>query len=66
VKADLSDLEEYSYSERVSISEKLDENEAFNIIKKLAKDKALDLNKIPNKIFKRVVSVVSTLIIRIF
>jgi hypothetical protein len=66
VKADLSDLEGYSYPERVSIPERLDENEALNIIKKLAKDKALGLNKIPNRILKRVVSVVFTLITRIF
>jgi hypothetical protein len=66
VKTDLSDLEGYNYPERVFISERLGENEAFNVIKELAKNKALDLNKIPNRIFKRVVNAISTLIIRIF
>jgi hypothetical protein len=66
VEADLSDLEGYSYPERVFISERLSENEVFNVIKKLAKDKALGLNEIPNRIFKRVVNAASALITRIF
>jgi hypothetical protein len=66
VEADLSDLEGYSYPERVFIPERLSENEALNVIKELAKDKALNLNKIPNKIFKRVANAAPTLIIRIF
>jgi 5,10-methenyltetrahydromethanopterin hydrogenase len=66
VKIDLSDLEGYSYPERVFISERLGENEAFNVIKELAKNKALGLNKIPNKILKRVANAASTLITRIF
>jgi hypothetical protein len=66
IKADLSDLERYNYSKRIFIPEKLDENEALNVIKKLIKDKALGLNKIPNKVIKRVVNAVSTLLIKIF
>jgi hypothetical protein len=66
VKTDFSDLEGYNYPERVFIPERLGENEALNVIKELAKNKALDLNKIPNRIFKRVVNAISTLIIRIF
>jgi hypothetical protein len=46
--------------------ERLDENKTFNVIKELAKNKALNLNKIPNKIFKRVANATPTLIIRIF
>jgi hypothetical protein len=44
VKADLSDLERYNYPERISIPEKLDENEALNVIKELTKNKALGLD----------------------
>jgi hypothetical protein len=66
VKIDLSDLEGYSYPERVFISERFGENEALNVIKELAKNKALGLNEIPNKIFKRVANAASTLITRIF
>jgi hypothetical protein len=66
IKADLSNLEGYSYFERIFILERLDENEALNIIKKLAKNKALSLNKISNKILKRVVDIIFTLITKIF
>jgi hypothetical protein len=66
VEADLSDLEGYNYPERVFISERLGENEALNVIKELAKNKALGLNKIPNRILKRVANAAPTLITRIF
>jgi hypothetical protein len=66
VKADLSDLERYNYPERIFISEKLDENEALNVIKKFTKDKALGLNRIPNRVIKRVVGAASALLTRIF
>jgi hypothetical protein len=66
VKADLSDLERYNYPERISISEKLDENEALNVIKKLIKNKALGLNEILNKVIKRVAGAISALFTRIF
>jgi hypothetical protein len=52
IKADLSDLKRYNYPKRISIPEKLDENEALNVIKKLTKDKALGLNEVPNKVIK--------------
>jgi hypothetical protein len=66
VEADLSDLEGYSYPERVFIPERLGENEALNVIKELAKDKVPGLDKIPNRILKRVVNAALTLITRIF
>jgi hypothetical protein len=66
VETDFSDLEGYSYPERIFIPERLGENEALNVIKELAKDKTLDLNKIPNRILKRVVNAAPTLITRIF
>jgi hypothetical protein len=66
VKADLKDLEGYSYSKRISISKRLAENETLKVIKKLANNKALGLNKILNRILKRVVGVTSTLLTRIF
>ena len=66
VEADLGDLEGYSYSERVFILKRLDENKALNIIKGLAKNKALGLNKIPNRILKRVANIISILITGIF
>jgi hypothetical protein len=66
VKADLSDLEEYSYFKRIFISKKLDENKALNVIKELTKDKALGLDGIPNKVIKRVAGVAPTLLTRIF
>jgi hypothetical protein len=52
VKADLSDLKKYSYSERIFISKKLDENKTLNVIKELTKDKVLGLDGIPNKVIK--------------
>jgi hypothetical protein len=66
VEADLSDLKEYSYSKRIFISKKLDENEALNVIKELTKDKAPGLDGIPNKVIKRVAGVAPTLFTRIF
>jgi hypothetical protein len=66
IKADLSDLKRYNYPKRIFISEKLDENEALNVIKKLIKDKALGLNKILNKVIKRVANAISALFIKIF
>jgi hypothetical protein len=66
VKADFSDLKRYNYPKRISISEKLDENEALNVIKKFTKDKALGLNEIPNKVIKRVAGAASALLTRIF
>ena len=66
MEADLSDLEGYSYSERVPIPERLEENEALNIIRELTKDKALGPDEIPNRILKRVASIVPILITRIF
>ena len=66
MKADLGNLKEYSYPERVSISERLDKNKALNIIKGLVKDKAPGLNRIPNKILKRITSVAPILITGIF
>jgi hypothetical protein len=66
VEADLSDLEGYNYPERISIPEKLAENEALNVIKELAKDKALDPDGIPNRVLKRVAGVTPTLLTRIF
>jgi hypothetical protein len=66
IKADLSDLKRYNYLKRISISEKLDENEALNVIKEFTKNKALGLNKIPNRVIKRVVGAVSALFIKIF
>jgi hypothetical protein len=66
VEADLSNLEGYSYSERISIPEKLDENKALNVIKELTKDKAPGLDRIPNKVIKRVVGVAPALFTRIF
>jgi hypothetical protein len=44
IKADLSDLKGYSYPERISIPEKLAENEVLNVIKELAKNKVSGLN----------------------
>jgi hypothetical protein len=66
VKADFSDLKEYNYFKRIFIPEKLNENEALNVIKKLTKDKALGLNEIPNKVIKRVAGVTLTLLTKIF
>jgi hypothetical protein len=66
IKADLSDLKGYSYPERISIPEKLAENEVLNVIKELAKNKVSGLNKIPNKVFKRVAGVTPALLTRIF
>jgi hypothetical protein len=66
VKADLSDLEGYSYPERVFIPERLGENEALNVIKELAKDKAPGPDEIPNRILKRVANAAPALITRIF
>jgi len=66
VEADLSNLKGYNYPERVPILERLNENKALNILKKLAKDKASGLNKILNRIFKRVVSITLILITKIF
>ena len=66
MEADLSNLKGYNYPERVSILERLDENKAFNIIKELAKDKAPGLNRIPNRILKRVASITPILITGIF
>jgi hypothetical protein len=66
MKADFSDLKEYSYFKRIFISKKLDENEALNVIKKLTKNKASGSDGIPNKVIKRVVSVIPALLTRIF
>jgi hypothetical protein len=52
VKADLNNLEKYSYFKRIFISKKLNENKALNVIKKLTKDKASGLDGIPNKVIK--------------
>ena len=52
MEADLSDLKEYSYPERVFISERLDESEALNIIKELVKNKSLGPDRILNRILK--------------
>jgi hypothetical protein len=52
VEADLSNLKKYSYLKRIFIPEKLDENKALNVIKKLTKDKASGLDGIPNKVIK--------------
>jgi hypothetical protein len=61
-----SDLKEYNYSKRITVSEKLAKSEILNIIKEFAKNKTLDLNEISNKVFKHVVNVILTLLIRIF
>jgi hypothetical protein len=66
MKADLSDLKRYNYFKRIFILEKLDENEALNVIKEFTKDKALGLNGIPNKVIKRVAGVAPALFTRIF
>jgi hypothetical protein len=52
VKADLSNLERYSYLKRIVIPEKLNKNKALNVIKELTKDKAPGLDGIPNKVIK--------------
>jgi hypothetical protein len=66
VKADLSDLKEYSYFKRIFIPKKLDENKALNVIKELTKNKILGLNGIPNKVIKRIAGVISALFTKIF
>jgi hypothetical protein len=66
VEADLSNLEGYSYPERIVILKKLDENKALNVIKELTKDKALGPDGIPNKVIKRVAGVTPALLTRIF
>jgi glycerol-3-phosphate responsive antiterminator len=66
VKTDLSDLKEYSYFKRIFILKKLNENKTLNVIKELTKDKVSGLDGIPNKVIKRVVSVVPALFTRIF
>jgi hypothetical protein len=66
VEADLSNLEGYSYSKRIFILEKLDENKALNVIKELTKDKAPGLDGIPNRVIKRVAGVTPALLTRIF
>ena len=66
VKADLRDLEGYSYPERVSIPKRLAENEALKVIKELANDKAPGLDRIPNRILKRAAGVAPALLTRIF
>jgi hypothetical protein len=66
VKADLSDLEGYSYPKRIIILEKLDENKALNVIKELTKDKAPGPDGIPNKVIKRVAGVAPALLTKIF
>jgi hypothetical protein len=48
------------------ISEELSENEALKIIKKSIKDKVLGLDRILNRILKRVVGVTLALLIKIF
>jgi hypothetical protein len=63
VKADLKDLKGYNYPKRISIPKRLAENEALKIIKELANNKALGLNKISNKILKRAAGVTSALFI---
>jgi hypothetical protein len=66
IKADLRDLEGYSHPKRVFISKRLAENEALKVIKELANNKALGLDKIPNRILKRAAGVASALLTRIF
>jgi hypothetical protein len=66
VKADLSDLKEYSYFKKIFILKKLNKNKALNVIKELTKDKALGSDGIPNKIIKRVAGVTPALFTRIF
>jgi hypothetical protein len=66
VKADLKDLKRYSYPKKVLISKRLAKDERLKVIKKLVNDKALGLNKIPNRILKRVADVISALFTRIF
>jgi hypothetical protein len=66
VKTDLRDLEGYSYPERVFIPKRLAEDEGLKVIKKLANNKAPGLDKIPNRILKRVAGVVPALLTRIF
>jgi hypothetical protein len=66
VKADLRDLKGYSYPKRVLIPERLVEDEGLKVIKKLVNDKAPGLDKIPNRILKRVAGVASALLTRIF
>jgi hypothetical protein len=66
VEADLSDLKKYSYSKRIFIPKKLDENKALNVIKELTKNKASGSDGIPNKVIKRVAGVTPALLTRIF
>jgi polysaccharide pyruvyl transferase WcaK-like protein len=66
IKADLRDLKGYNYLKRISIPKRLAEDEALKVIKKLANNKVLGLNKIPNRILKRIAGVISALFTRIF
>jgi hypothetical protein len=66
VEADLRYLEGYSYPERVSIPERLVEDEGLKVIKELANDKAPGPDGIPNRILKRVAGVAPALLTRIF
>jgi hypothetical protein len=66
VKADLRDLKRYNYFKKIFISEKLNENETLNVIKKLTKNKVLSSDGIPNKVIKRVAGVAPALFTKIF
>ena len=66
VEADLTDITDYIYPERVSIPSQLTEKEVTTAITAASKDKAPGPDGIPNRVLQRVVSMASELLTQIF
>jgi hypothetical protein len=66
VKADLTDITDYIYPERVSIPSQLTKKEVTTVITAASKDKALRPDGIPNRVLQRVASIAPELLTQIF
>ena len=66
VETDVLDIYNYIYSKRVKIPSKLIEKKVENAVRNIAKNKVLNLNKIPNEITQRVIYISITILRQIF
>jgi hypothetical protein len=66
VEADLTDVTDYTYPERVSIPSQLTKEEVVAVIMAASKDKALGPDEILNRVLQRVAGAAPELLTRIF